>query len=60
MRLGKKKGTMAERRLRPNPSTTILDQNQVIDSASRSKRGENVGILQLADGISSKTPFILR
>ena len=38
----KEEGMHMERSLRPSPSTTILDQQQVI-SGSRSKGGQNVG-----------------
>ena len=59
VRPGKKEGAWARKSFRPNLFTTILDKQQVI-SGSRSKRGQNVGILHLAGGISSKTPFIIR
>lgn len=42
VKLAKKKGMHMERSLRPSPSTTILDQQQVI-FGSRSKGGQNVG-----------------
>lgn len=42
VKLAKKKGMHTEKSLRPSPSTTILDQQQVI-SGSRSKGEQNVG-----------------